>query len=79
VIFNKWWRVEPEKLERATAIYQRWGAPVLLLAWVPVIGDPLTIVAGLFKLRFSVFVGYVLTGKLFRYAALLGLFLQIAN
>ncbi|HLF87973.1 MAG TPA: YqaA family protein [Anaerolineales bacterium] len=72
-VFNKWIRVESKKLERAKSLYTRWGAPVLLLAWVPVIGDPLTIVAGLFQLRFTVFVVYVLTGKLLRYAALLGL------
>lgn len=75
-LFGKWLRVGPEKLARAKALYARWGAPVLLFAWFPVIGDPLTVVAGLFDLRFVVFLGYVLVGKLLRYAALLGV-LQI--
>ncbi len=78
VIFSKWIRVEPEKLARAKILYSRWGAPVLLLAWVPVIGDPLTIVAGLFQLQFFVFLAYVLTGKLFRYAVLLGVLQYIS-
>ena len=72
LLFEKWFRVEPEKLKRAKALYARWGAPILFFSWVPVIGDPLTVVAGLFQLRFAVFVGYVLIGKLTRYAVLLG-------
>lgn len=75
---KKWIRVEPERLARAQAIYSRWGAPVLLLAWVPVIGDPLTVVAGIFRLQFLIFLVYVLVGKILRYAVLLGL-LQIVG
>lgn len=73
VIFRKWMHVEPEKLAHAQALFARWGAPVLLLSWVPVIGDPLTIVAGLFQLRFAVFILYVFVGKVLRYGVLLGM------
>jgi len=50
--------------------FKRWGTWSLLLAWVPVIGDPLTVVAGSMRVRFSVFVALVSTGKLLRYVVL---------
>jgi membrane protein YqaA with SNARE-associated domain len=39
----------------------------LLLAWVPLIGDPLTLVAGVFRTPLWVFVPLVAAGKLARY------------
>ena len=56
--------------ERAERIFARYGAWSLLLAWAPVIGDPLCAVAGLFGLPLGRFVPPVLVGKLFRYAGL---------
>ncbi len=56
--------------ERARAIFARYGAWSLLLAWAPVIGDPLCVVAGLFGLPLSRFIAPVLLGKLARYAGL---------
>jgi len=47
--------------------FERWGTWSLLLAWVPVIGDPLTVVAGSMKVRFATFVALVTAGKLLRY------------
>ena len=56
--------------ERARAIFARYGAWSLLLAWAPVIGDPLCVVAGLFGLPLGRFIAPVLLGKLARYAGL---------
>ena len=42
----------------------------MLLAWVPFIGDPLTVAAGAMKLRLSLFLPLVAAGKAARYAAL---------
>jgi membrane protein YqaA with SNARE-associated domain len=41
-----------------------------LLAWIPVIGDPLTLVAGIFRTRLWVFLPLVTIGKAARYLAL---------
>jgi len=39
----------------------------LLLGWTPVLGDPITIYAGLAKLRFGYFVLFIFTGRILRY------------
>lgn len=56
-----------QRLERARAAFERWGAWCLLLTWVPIVGDPLTFAAGLLKVRWWLFLPLTLTGKLLRY------------
>ena len=55
---------------RAERWVHRFGAPVLLLAWLPVVGDPLCAVAGWLKLPFWSCVIYIALGKFGRYLAL---------
>lgn len=57
--------------DRAQAMIRKWGAPAMLMAWMPVIGDPLTILAGLAGMRFGGFFFWMCLGKGLRYAALL--------
>jgi membrane protein YqaA with SNARE-associated domain len=52
---------------RARAWTQRYGAPVLLLAWVPLIGDPLCLVAGWLRLHWLSAAIFIALGKLARY------------
>lgn len=65
--------VGPERLERTTALYRRWGVWSLLLSWVPVIGDPLTVVGGVLGTPLPVFVGLVALAKFVRYLVVAGL------
>lgn len=56
----------PDQLARAQALYARWGYWSLLLSWVPVIGDPVTLVAGVMReplWRFLLVVGLAKTGR----------------
>lgn len=46
---RRWFPVSESKLERAQVFYQRYGYWSLLLSWVPVIGDPITLVAGVMR------------------------------
>ena len=64
---RRWFPIKGRALERATRFYQRWGVWTLLLAWMPIIGDPLTLVAGIFQTPLRVFVPLVAAGKLARY------------
>jgi membrane protein YqaA with SNARE-associated domain len=64
---RRWFPIKGRALEKATRFYQRWGVWTLLLAWTPIIGDPLTLVAGIFRTRLRVFVPLVTAGKLARY------------
>ena len=46
---------------------------ILLLAWLPVVGDPLTFVAGLLRVNLWIFLILVTIGKAGRYIAVLWL------
>ena len=63
---SKRWFPANTQLSRATSWYSRYGRWSLLLSWVPVIGDPLTVVAGIMReplLRFLLIVGIAKTGR----------------
>ena len=63
---SKRWFSANTQLSRATSWYSRYGRWSLLLSWVPVIGDPLTVVAGIMReplLRFLLIVGIAKTGR----------------
>jgi membrane protein YqaA with SNARE-associated domain len=67
---RRWFPVAPEALGRAEGWYRRWGRWSLLLSWVPVVGDPITVAAGLLRERPAVFLILVTLAKGGRYAAL---------
>lgn len=67
---RRWFPANPAQLGRAQARYQRLGYWSLLLAWVPVIGDPLTLVAGIMREPLWRFLLLVSIGKIGRYVAL---------
>lgn len=64
-------RLSPARA-RAERLVHRFGAPVLLLAWLPVIGDPLCLVAGWLRLPFWQCVIYMAIGKFGRYLTVAG-------
>ncbi len=59
---------DPEALDRARSRIERYGAWILLLAWVPIVGDTFVLGAGLVRLRFWLFLLLVTLGKAGRYA-----------
>ncbi|MER9615488.1 YqaA family protein [Mesorhizobium sp. M0207] len=67
---RKWFPVKPTALDRAAARYRRYGRWSLLLSWVPVIGDPLTMMAGVLREPLWSFVAIVTMAKAGRYLAL---------
>lgn len=70
---RRWFPVSPRHLERARAHYQRYGHWTLLLSWMPVIGDPLTLVAGVMGEPLKRFLLIVSLAKGARYAVLVWL------
>jgi membrane protein YqaA with SNARE-associated domain len=56
------------RTRRAMSLLQRYGAPALLLSWVPLVGDAIVALAGATKLRFMPFAVWTLSGKAARYA-----------
>lgn len=69
---HKWFPVSAEQMARARTWYGRWGVWSLLLSWAP-FADPLTIVAGLLRTPFWLFLTLVAIAKSGRYAAVIWL------
>ena len=67
---RRWFPIDEKSYERAAAWYGRFGVWSLLLSWVPFIGDPLTVVAGMLRVRLGWFVLLVTLGKAARYVFL---------
>ncbi|NBO18186.1 MAG: DedA family protein [Proteobacteria bacterium] len=68
---KRWFPVRPDALAKAAAAFARWGKWSLLLSWLPIIGDPLTMAAGMLHMRFMPFIAIVAIAKTGRYAALM--------
>lgn len=70
---RRWFPVSSPARRKAETLFIRYGQPVLLFSWLPIIGDPLTLAAGLMRTPLAIFLVYVTIGKAARYAALLWL------
>ncbi|EIF52121.1 YqaA family protein [Sulfurovum sp. AR] len=57
-----------QKMEKARGFFDRYGGWTLLLSWVPIIGDPLTFIAGVLRYKFKWFATIVAVAKGTRYA-----------
>lgn len=73
---KKWFPVSEQKMLQAQGIYQKYGFWSLLLSWVPIIGDPITLIAGLLKENFVRFVVMVSIAKMGRYLFVYWMFSQ---
>ncbi|MBA1272358.1 YqaA family protein [Stutzerimonas azotifigens] len=67
---KRWFPVSEAQLEKAQASYRRFGRWSLLLSWVPIVGDPLTVIAGVMREPFWRFVLLVTLAKGGRYVVL---------
>lgn len=65
--------LEKREHQVAAARIRRWGSPVLLLSWLPVVGDPLCVVAGWLRIHVLKALIFIALGKLGRYAAIVWL------
>ncbi|MFC1393597.1 DedA family protein [Acinetobacter junii] len=74
---KKWFPVSEQRLVQAQQIYHKYGFYSLLLSWTPVVGDPITLIAGLMKENFWRFLLIVTIAKGGRYLTLYALYLGI--
>jgi membrane protein YqaA with SNARE-associated domain len=64
---KKWFPINRLHLTRASSWFLKYGKWTLFLSWVPIIGDPLTIIAGVFRVQIHVFILIVSLAKTMRY------------
>ncbi|MXN47302.1 DedA family protein [Shinella kummerowiae] len=72
----RWFPVSAKNLDRAGHWYRRYGWWSLLLSWLPFIGDPLTVAAGIMREPFPRFLLVVSIAKFGRYIVLAALVLH---
>ena len=64
---RRWFYFSQSQIDKAQAWFNRYGVWTLLLAWMPVGGDALTLIAGIMKVRLPLFLLLVGAGKALRY------------
>lgn len=69
-IISKFLRIDAKQKQKAEEMYHRYGTWSLLLSWVPIVGDPICLVGGIFRIHFIRFSLLVFLGKFCRYATL---------
>ncbi|MBO9193264.1 DedA family protein [Rhizobium sp. 16-449-1b] len=67
---KRWFPVGEVALDRAQRWYRRYGKWSLLASWLPIVGDPITVVAGVMREPLPVFLLLVTIAKTARYAVL---------
>lgn len=70
---HRWFPVSDRQLGKAQDVYSRYGRWTLLLSWVPVVGDPITMVAGVMREPLWSFLIIVTIAKGARYLLLTSL------
>jgi membrane protein YqaA with SNARE-associated domain len=67
---RKWFPATPSQMQRAEKFYRKYGRYSLLLSWVPFIGDPITVIAGVLREPIFSFLLLVTIAKSARYIVL---------
>ncbi|MBU0462521.1 MAG: DedA family protein [Proteobacteria bacterium] len=67
ILLNKLFGISTLEIGKAENRFKKYGVFSLLFAWVPIIGDPLTVAAGILKINFVLFLLLVTVGKFLRY------------
>lgn len=75
-VVKKWLKMSEKEFLRAEQRFAKYGLFSLCFAWVPIIGDPLTVIAGVLRIRLLWFLILVTAGKLMRYVVLSYLVLE---
>ena len=75
-IVKKWLKYSESEFLRAEQRFKKYGIFSLLFAWLPIIGDPITVVAGVLRIHLAWFLILVTAGKLTRYAVISYFILQ---
>lgn len=67
---RRWFYFKQEQIQGAQDWFNRYGFWTLLLAWLPIGGDALTLVAGIMRVRLWLFIVLVGAGKTARYVSI---------
>ena len=77
-LVKKWLKMSEDDFSRAEQRFQKYGMLSLCFAWVPIIGDPLTVIAGVLRIRLHWFLLLVTAGKMLRYMVISYVVLEVS-
>lgn len=77
VVIKKWLRMSEDDFVQAEQRFVKYGMFSLCFAWVPIIGDPLTVMAGVLRVRLKWFLILVTAGKFLRYVVISYMVLKV--
>jgi membrane protein YqaA with SNARE-associated domain len=66
-INKNWFPFKQHQIDGASKRFSKYGVWSLLFAWIPAVGDPLTLIAGVLRVNFLLFLILVSVGKICRY------------
>ena len=69
-VVKRWLKISDDTFVQAEQRFVKYGIFSLFFAWVPIIGDPLTLIAGVLRIRLLWFIILVTAGKLMRYVVI---------
>ena len=69
-ILSKYIKPEKKKMIEAKRYFDKYGVPILFFSWVPIVGDALTVFAGVVRSDIKKFTFFVFAGKFARYVVL---------
>ncbi|MBJ7551246.1 YqaA family protein [Marinomonas ostreistagni] len=67
---HRFFPISKEQLSRVQTWVSRYGMPILVLSWLPVVGDAICLAAGVAKLNGFATAFWIFIGKSLRYAVL---------
>ena len=67
MILKKYFKIEKNKILNFQNKIKKWGSSLAFFCWLPIIGDPLAISLGFFKVNYKIVAIWMLIGKVFRY------------
>lgn len=67
-VADRWFGMPQDRKAQARRLVRTYGPWALLFSWLPVIGDPLVLVAGLFGMGGTSFFVFTALGKFLRYS-----------
>ena len=69
--YKKWFPASEKQIAKSEIYFKKYGIWSLLFSWVPIIGDPLTVIAGILRVKFLTFLVLVSVSKVSRYMFLI--------
>jgi membrane protein YqaA with SNARE-associated domain len=67
-LIEKYFRIKKNKINKLKKRIDKWGSTLAFLCWLPIVGDPIAVGLGFFRVNYLLVATWMLFGKIFRYA-----------